>query len=515
MERAPETPGPVRVAILIVVSVALVAATVSVWYAGQAPGPSSLGLTGPGITVTVNQSSLAAAGLSGSSVFGTASSVQVFAVEPSATTFVAANLSQVSPMGNAHELLLFNGTVGPDGIASGALSSQFYNVSHQWVEAQGPMSTSVSLQLVVTLNSVAGGVDQVYDYFDNLAYDPVAPPSAFSADVAVPHTPSFTVPVGGCDSGFFWHPVNESYLAGIDLPLAILDASGSPPNVVVTDGVTFFTRASIDLHFGGAVAFSGPDGTLSSLEASATPSWSGVSNGTHTMGILGAAATGADEVPIDAIGLAEVSLVVTNFAYDSESSACHIGSLGETGSLAEVVGVPGQSLQLRDLTLPRFFTSLMANQTGWSTFGTVPLKYAGQGFNFYSALSNASGYRVAIDAYRGFSGGSASLPANLGLAILTAVVSGAVPGGNVTIARASSALYSILGGAAPFASSLNAIGYSSNVSTGNLSTNVNQPGIGADVPLTTGLNADNTGTTILLPAAEFLPEMPLVYLVVT
>jgi len=258
---------------LVVLIVASVVGAGLAYYVVTGPAkPSPSPPAGPEFQVSVNMTSLTDADLTPAQVFGQNSSVQVFSVVPSAESYVASSLEGQSLSTNPFVELLFNSSLNADGVAKGRLSTEFNAIAQAWSQQAQPLTTNVSLQVYVTLNSIVGGSDRAYVFYNNIPYNPQTPASMFFETAHFASQPTLTASVSpsatetrtplatrsagqSCEPGFYWTFTNQTYVTNADLPLALLDATTAPSPILVSDGVAFATIASMEFSFNSVAAY--------------------------------------------------------------------------------------------------------------------------------------------------------------------------------------------------------------------------------------------------------------------
>ncbi len=106
-------------------------------------------------------------------------SAQMFVYSPMPDSLArsgATNLTAMNQTSNQYEVQLFNGTSNQTGVFSGYLSSQFYTIVKEWTSilSSSNMSrtTNVSLELDAVLQYVSGSQFTVYQFYNNIPFDP-------------------------------------------------------------------------------------------------------------------------------------------------------------------------------------------------------------------------------------------------------------------------------------------------------------------------------------------------------
>jgi len=247
---------------------------------------------------------------------------------------------------------------------------------------------------------------------------------------------------------------------------------------------------------------------------SASPSWSGQAPETHLLDTSGGVTTGSDSHPLDVIAMTGVGLVATNFQYRYLASTCDDEHVGVEQTQVEVGSLVGPDFFLGEYALPAYVSAVMDAQRDWGTLTTKSLQWGGEGFDFYAAMSNATGYISACRELTQYNDGLSCIASNLGLSVIVSAALGNITEGVSSAGALSNLSLSILGRAASFATTLNSISFSTSVSPLNVSGVVNQPGGSADLPLTTNVTAQTSLSALPLQSGTLNPEIPLVYLVI-
>src|SRR5208282_2089859 len=284
----------IRVVVSLVVAAIMVAAGLASavtlgWGPFARPNPTTPGPSGPGLRVQVDPPAIVALANEPFGVVAGSLEVQISSIFPSSVGYSGQNLVGLNITTNSYSDSLFLGSPGASGVVSGNLSSQFYAIDKAWLPLIGALTQTVSLQMYATLSVVANGTDSVYTFYNNLPYNPRAPPSVFTSIVAFPSTPTFSVPatmapavsqfapdgIGPppCDAGYYWEGWNSTYISNGYLPLAIGNAAGSPSGAELSYGISF-SQSALQLSFTSDTAYTSYS-SLSGLQMSQSPSWSG------------------------------------------------------------------------------------------------------------------------------------------------------------------------------------------------------------------------------------------------
>ncbi len=518
----------------IVVLAALASAMTFGWGPFARPGPVPSGPLGPGVAIQVDPPAIAAIAQEPFATVAGSVVIQISSVVPASTGYLAENLSGINATTNPYTDLLFQGAPGISGIASGNLSAQFYSIDQSWLTQASPLTQTVSLQLHAELNVVRNGTDEVYTYFDNLPYDPHAPPLVFTAKISFPSTPMFavpaTTPAAGaplspdgktpppCNVGYYWVQWNSTYISNGVLPLAIGNANQSPAGAELSYGISF-AQSALQLSFTSDTAYTSYS-SLSGLQMSQNPSWSG--NDTTFQGAIETSTATSGGNSVTMIGLTGVEMTVTNYRYVhvwGTSGNCNDQWYDKYMESVQVDGFSGgSSFTFGAPALPSFFSGLMNDMSDWGLLASENLKWGGSGFELYSVMVTATGYNSASNAEGQAEAALSTLSFCLGTMLLADDVLGFFPGfGDVgSTAIALEAIAEVAGDAAMFMTMFNSISFSTSEHTSVEQFGVSVGTGGTQTNLVADVYAATQQAELTLGGGNsYYPNMPLVYVVAT
>ena len=520
-------PVVITVAAALIVVVASVAYVAEKDLGGSSPSTPALG---PGIHISVDTSSAALlSSLPLSAEFANVT-VQIFSFVPGTAGYTAVNLTGANLSSNPYLEELFQGTPNSAGVVAGNLSYVFYALDHAWLSTMSPMTQTVSLQLYATLAVTQNGLTEQYTYFNNIPFNPRAPPLDFSTDVSFPSHPTFAGPVIlatatsvpavvpaerpplTCDPGYYWDPKNTTYIPSGDVPLAIANATDAPSGAGVTYGISYADSA-LELSFTSATEWSNYS-AYSGLQMSEAPSWSG--NDTSYQGGLysGDSLSGATPTMI---GLGGAELTVTNYqeAYVwGTYPNCHQEWLDKTSTNVQLDGFAnGASFDFITPSLPAYFGSLLSDMTDWSPLTTQQLQYGGAGVQFYSVIETATGYNNAQDAEMQAETAFTALDFALGAALLVCDVLNLIPGFDEadSAPQAMVILGDVAGVASDLMSLFSTVSFSTTEHTSVEQFAVQVANGGVHDNLEATFYAASTAEQLTIGSSSYYPDMPLIY----
>jgi hypothetical protein len=520
-----------RAPIAILLAVIVVTATGVLVAEKLSSSSAAAPVVGPAVEITINSASLIAAHVNPSSALAGNVTVQIFSVVPTAKAYTAVNLTALNSTTNSYDDELFQGSADSSSIISGHLSAQFSTIDQAWLATMSPITTTVSLQLHATLNVVSNGIDHVYTYFNNLPYNPRAPPANFSASVSFPTQPSFSVPVpasspssavtpdgmppgGGCNQ-WYWDLWNETIILGGYMPLAIASISGAPTGAQLWHAISY-SKSAMQLSFTSASAVT-TSSSFSGLQMSQSPSWSGDDTTFQGANPGGTATEGGNAVTM--VALSGFDLAVINYQWVFVNSACVITQYSHEyqNDLQVTVLQNGANFVFVTPTLPSYFSGLMNDMNDWQLLTTETLPWGGGGYALYTVMSTATGYNNAQGAEKTEEDALSALSACIGAALLVDDVSDLIVGfGEVTsTATAIELLGEVAGDAALFMSLFNTISFSTSETTSVQMFTVNVGNGGTQTSLVSDIYETTQTAELVLPSGTYTPNMPLVYVTAT
>ncbi len=511
----------------VALAVILVAATTSYLESRRTSSPSAPPV-GPGIQVSIDPVSISSLAVSAASALANVT-VQVFTFVPGTAGYTAVNLTGANLSSNPYLDELFQGVPSSTGVVSGNLSYGFYALDRVWLSVMSPMTQTVSLQLYATLAVTQNGVTDQYTYFNNLPYNPRAPPTVFSASVSFPSHPTFTGPAittasvatsltpaerppPSCDPGYYWDPKNTTYISNGDVPLAIGNATEAPSGAGITYGISY-TDSALELSFTSATEWSNYT-AYSGLQMSEAPSWSG--NDTTFQGGLYTGGSNSGGTPT-MIGLGGAELTVWNYqeAYVwGTYPNCHQEWLDKTSTNVQLNGFEnGASFDFISPSLPAYFGSLLSDMVDWTPLSTQQLDYGGAGVQFYSVIETATGYNNAQDAEMQAENAFTALDFALGAALLVCDVLNVIPGFDEvdSAPQALTILADVAGVADDLMSLFSTVSFSTTEHTSVEQFQVNVNNGGAHDNLGATFYAASTGEQLTIGSSSYYPNMPLLY----
>ena len=165
-----------RLKILIaVISVALVVIPVAMFegFLITPPSPQNAEIE---ITANISGSPVynaANTGFQNSEYFSNVS-MSVFSIVPdSMFSGMEVNLSSANQTNNSYQVLLFTGKANSNGEVSGHLNSVFYHIVNEWRQILKGRNVTVSLQIVSSLTIRNSGYLYVYNYWNNIPFNPL------------------------------------------------------------------------------------------------------------------------------------------------------------------------------------------------------------------------------------------------------------------------------------------------------------------------------------------------------
>jgi hypothetical protein len=507
----------------IVVAVIAVTATFAYVHWPQPRGTSAL--TGPTLDVSI----------AGATPANSSTTVQVFSTVPSATGYLAMPTSTLNLSNNSYDDQLFVGSPNGTGIVQSSLSPTFTSVDGAWRHLASPLTDAVSLQLYATRAVNVGTTVEVYTYYNNLPYAPDRPPAGFTASFAFPATPTFSFPaslVGApslsprvlpdykcvepgcqppCNPFYSWAPINETWMPNDLLPLATAQLTATNSTAGLAFAVTI-AQGALNLSFNGDAGYMS-SGSLSSMQMSSSPSWSG-----NSTGFQGASQPSyvIPSQPISTIGLANVSVAVTNSAYtywQTGAKGCYGTPTGKTMTTDSIYGLSSSSFNFVSDTLPTFWGGVMKKMLDFHTFQNVTQKNGAPSTELYSVMESASGYSSAQSAYNQAMKALSTIAAVVGVMTTVSDVLDLIPGaGDVsTTAEAVQVLADIYGDFTAFATLFNSISFSATakVSLEMVPFAVTSGGVSLILQF-----LDSTlPNDLAVGGSEYYPYMPLTYVI--
>jgi len=512
----------------IAVALILIAATASYIQTRRLSIEAALS-TGPGIQVSVDPTvgSEISQGVLASNLPNV--TIQVFSFVPNSAGYSMVNLTTANISANPYAEELFQGIPNATGTVAGNLSYGFYALDQAWLTHMSALTQSVSLQLYATLAVTQKGETYQYTYFNNLPYNPRAPPTEFSTAVAFPSHPTFagpalslatssggvvssTKPPPSCDDGYYWDPKNETYISNGDVPLAIANATSAPSGAGISYGISYADTA-LELSFTSATEWSNYT-AYSGLQMSEAPSWSGDDTSFQGAEESGDSFSGGTPTMI---GLGGAELTIWNYqeAYVSGTYPnCHQAWLDKTSTGVELDGFEnGASYDFITPSLPAYFGSLLSDMVDWSELSSQQLTYGGAGVQFYSVIETAEGYTSAQDAESSAEAGFSALDFALGAALLVCDVLDDIPG--FSAADSAPEALVILGDVAGLADDLmtlfSTISFSTTSHTSIEQFGVNVANGGAHDNLQAAFYSATTAEELSIGGTNYSPDMPLIY----
>ncbi len=523
------------IAVTLIMAVAALASAATYGLGPFArPSSSASHTLGPGVLVTFDPPSIPAIAHVPFSSFAGSVELQITSMFPSSSAYTAQDLQGLNTTSNPYSDSLFIGSPDASGVISGNLSAQFYLIDKAWLGEVTPLTQTVSLQLHASLNVVHNGTDSVYTYFDNLPYNPRAPPSVFTASVAFPTTPMFNVPATTppagsqilpagmgpppCNVGYYWEGWNSTYIPNGMMPLAIGNAQQSPSGAELWYSISY-AQSALQLSFTSNTAYTSYS-SLSGLQMSQSPSWSGNDTSFEGADVGNTATSGGNAVTM--VGLTGAEMTVTNYRWIhvwGTPGDCSYAWYPQYMSVAQVDGFSGgSSFSFGDSVLPSFFNTLINDMSNWGLLKSENLPWGGSGFQLYSVMVTATGYNNANTAETQAEAALSTLSFCLGTMLLVNDVLGLFPGfdevGNTAIAL--EALSEVAGDAAMFMTMFNSISFSTSEHTSVEQFGVTVGQGGTETNLVANVYAATQTAELTLGNGDsYYPDMPLVYVVAT
>lgn len=522
--------------VLTAAVVALIVMVASVAYVAEKDLGSSSSSTpalGPGISISVDTASIAMLSSMPLSTELANVTVQIFSDVPNSSGHTVVNLTNSNTSSNPYLDELFVGTPSPSGLVSGNLSSQFFTLDNAWRATMSPMTQTVSLQLYATLTvTQAGRVDQ-YTYFNNLPYSPRAPPAEFSASVYFPSNPTFSTPAPistsvindllpaerpppSCNPGYYWDPMNSTYISNGIVPLAIVNATSSPAGAEVSYQVSY-SNTALQLSFTSATAWSNYT-AYSGLQMSQAPSWSG-DDTSFQGGVYGDGSNSGGTPSL--IGLSGAELTITNYREWHVWGTwpnCHQAELDEGSTNVQLNGFGGGSnFQIVEANLPTYYGSLLSHMVDWTLLNTSTLVYGTGGIELYTVLETAAGYNNAQSAEGGAEAALSTLSFAIGAALLVCDVLDLIPGFGApsTAVAAVSILADVTGMAAGSMNLFSTISFSTSETTSVEMFSVSVNTQGAHDNLQAAVYSASVAQQLTIGGTNYSPHMPVLYVDVT
>lgn len=415
------------VALVIVVATFAVATYYSETTRGIAPTASA------GLSASANPSiSVKAIGLLGGRAAPLSGvTVSVFSPVPTAglQDRLAVDLRSASPADNGYYDLLFQGTTDTSGNLAGSVGAAFGARVSEWAQVITPLTRTVSLTIDASYVAANGSV---YQYYNNLPYDPRAPPSLFVTTVAfnlahpiglVPFTLAPTsvtpqIPPGGCPPGV-WTTLNTTTKKGA-LPVASANNSASSLGNNYVDLADAIIKQDMQFSFNSAQSVSS---TQSASGASVTmsngPSWSGDDQayGGQNPSIAAFPASKNPAATNAIIYIDNATLYVINQRYTwyaFNGRACI--QLNRWYTTLEITTVQSNNYNFRTMPQDSFFGQFI-NQIGDLQLAdqyTLPTSYA---VTLSTLQTYATGYTSAANAEQKFENAAMAFTAALGVEI--------------------------------------------------------------------------------------------------
>jgi hypothetical protein len=484
------------------------------------------------VNISVDAASVATAARQPLAVAASAISIQIFSPVAPASSYVAQNLTGLDPDSNPYLDSLYSGSPNSYGIATGHLSDQFATVSSGWNAALGSLTTTISLELYATLSVVSNGSTSIFTFYNNLPYDPRAPPTTFSSTVVFPSQPSFAVQsteaissgvapdtkTGGggnsCTAGWGWVANNETAITG-DLPLVLVNVEPSPANSEVSYGISY-ASGTFEVSFNGDT-YTANTQSVTSVQMSTSASASATETGFQSVIVTSDAGTLSGGSPVTMIALADVAMVVTNYQWKEVTSTCEvIGSVQLYMGTLTPLGLTTSTFDFVDAALPSWFPQVMTWGKDWASFATVSMPGDGGGFDLYTEMSQASGYSTANNAYQGVEDFLSGVETDLGTMAAASAALGLLPGdGDADAAACVAVIAAIAGWGASAFQMFNSISFSTTVNYAIEGYAVNHSPQGQQGTLAAQINAQTIGTELSLSSGSYYPDMPLVYVAVS
>lgn len=499
-------------------------------YATLPASPTAVAPTGPGIAVTVEGGPLASPLVSATSS-PPQTSVQVYSFVPGQSPATDVPLTGLNATNNSRQDLLFRGSTNYPGNLTGNLSTTFYYVDQLWRATLTPITRDVSLQVYVTLTvPQANGTNAVYLSWNNLPYDPRAPPSLFHVTADFLAAPTFYAPTvagtaltpseliggGGC-SGSVWQEVGSTWITDGILPLAIANVTeATVPTIVDYSFTQVSTTYQVSFN-SNAVTYSNT--STGPITMSTDPSW--------TSGTLNVSATaqssdannGNPYTPLTVIAFENVEMSIVKYqyaTYEVVNGQCEENLSDQYMTSFQIEGMNSSGFTIGALTLTQVFGAW------WVHYETSPRVEAALLADNTSAklylwndMTSETAYANAQTAYQGVVDASAWIISELGLALALDGVLGLLPGAGAAANAADLAglMLSIAGLTDRILSAISGISFSTTTSTYFEDVEYN---IGpASQPASFWMYEAGVPATITVQGSVYSPYMPIPYVIAT
>lgn len=332
------------------------------------------------------------------------------------------DLRGLNPTQNPYEVLLYNGTTNATGQASGTLSSEFYTVDNAWRSIITPLTTSVSMSISATHTEVVNGTLYGYYYFNNLPFNPRAPPAAFNVSVffdwsrpfLVSSIPLASLSITHCPPTTQWRVVNQTSPTG-PLPVAMGNLTYLQSSSSVNYQVSY-SSSRMNLAFNS----NDWESSASYVGMSTAPAW----NGTDTNGVADIdSAYSSDALPWGMIYLDNVTFHVVNselYLYTGTYPSCYWADEGVYRTQMSVSNVNATSFVFKAVPVNPAWGTLLAK---FFKFSPLTKMYEGPGgtsVKLYSVVLQATGYTNAQDALNRIVGAKSYFDAALSLGLAAA-----------------------------------------------------------------------------------------------
>jgi len=455
--------------------------------------------------------------------------VQVFSLVPSSSGYADVNLTGSNASSNPYIDELFQGTPNPTGGLVGNLSTGFYSIERAWLADMSTMTQTVSLQLYATMSVTSGNSTQQYTAFNNLPYNPRETPTVFSAQVSFSTAPTFSGPTQSfsleptamvpaelppptCDVGYYWDPVNSTYISDGDVPLAIGNATDAPSGAGLSYAISY-SNSALQLSFTSATEWANAS-AYSGLQMSEAPSWSG--DDTSFSGATEAGYSLSGGTPT-MIGLGGAELTVQNYrewrVYGTPTD-CEQEALNLYSTTVSLDGFDnGSSFEFVSPSLPGYFGNLLSNMRDWTPLTTSQLIYGGASVSFYSVITTAEGYSNAQDAEMQAESAFSALTFAIGATLLVCDVLDLIPGFAAPdgVAEAMAVIADVTGVAASMLDLFSTISFSTSEHTSVEQFAVEVGNGGAHDNLNATFYEASATERLSIGSSSYSPNMPLIY----
>lgn len=537
MKRGRGTTLSSRWPVLIAVVVALIVVVASVAYVAETDlgnSSSSPPTLGPGISISVTTSSVTLLSSMPLSAELANVTVQIFSFVPGTAGYTAVNLTGTNLSSNPYLDELFQGTPNAAGVVAGNLSYAFYALDHAWLSTMSPMTQTVSLQLYATLAVTQNGLTEQYTYFNNIPYNPRAPPLDFSAAVSFPSHPTFTGPSlatassapalvpaerppPSCDPGYYWDPKNSTLILNGIIPLAIVNGTDTPSGTILSYGLDY-ARTALQMSFTSDTEWSNYT-AFSGVQMSSTPSWSGNDTTFQGDNVESGTVSGLNTTYI---GLGGAELYVVNYqeahVWGTYPNCYQAWVPGKTSTDVSVYGFEsGSNWDFVTGKLPMYWGNLTSQMTDWQVFASDPIVYGGGGLDLYTVLESATAYQSAQNAEAQAAAALSTFGLALGTALAVCAVTGLIPGlGDVSdAAEAIAVLSDLTGVAAGLMFLMSSISFSMTEKTSIQQFGININPDGTQTNVDAAFYEATKAGQLTIGSNSYYPQMPLVYVVVT